>query len=319
MNVKHFQRLHELIQESDEQGLLVKTQGLSGLSGDKLIGILQRLARYQKEIGGGCYLEVGVFQGLTLLSVAKTLSDSPAFGIDSYADGDQNKTILDERIDLNQLDNAHLINRDYEEALEDLEKFIGPGRIGTYFVDGPHDYRSQLTCLQLVRRYLSDSAVVIVDDCNYRHVRLATRDFLVANPEFKLLFEAYSTCHPKNMGDEGQKEAQRGWWNGINVIVRDPQDILDTMYPATLRDRTLYVNEHSVHSIRYGVLAPEAASLVSSILGFRPIAAAKQCIKLLLRARRANRELIGQYASMNTFSEDLPPSRVNRSLTGEDS
>ena len=95
-----------------------------------------------------------------------------------------------------------LIERDYEDALEALGNHIGDTKIGLYFVDGPHDYRSQLMCLLLATPFLSESAVIVVDDCNYPWVRLANRDFLISNPSFKLIFEAYTECHPGNMPEE---------------------------------------------------------------------------------------------------------------------
>ena len=181
-------------------------------------------------------------------------------------------------------------------------------------MDGPHDYRSQLICLQLARRYLSESAAIIVDDCNYPHVRLANRDFLVANPEYKLLFEAYTDRHPLNMSGEDWQQARRGWWNGINVTVRDLDAVLSPMYPPTERDRTLHVNEHAVHSLKRGRLAPVAIGPVSSMIDLRLVAAARHTARLLRRSRRQPAGSTGRYAAMNTFSEGLQRQRANPAL-----
>lgn len=318
--LEHFCRVRELIEEADKHGALHNMQGLTGFSGEKLVGMLQRLARYQHLTNGGCYLEVGVFQGLTLISVASVLGDSSAYGIDNFAQFDpqkENQKIIQERMELNNVRNAVLINQDYEDALENLGRFIGDQKVGVYFFDGPHDYRSQLMGLQLAKRYLGDRGIIVIDDCNYRHVRLANRDFLVANPEFKLLFDAYTKSHPKNMTSTEQDEVRKGWWNGINVIVKDPDMILDPIYPPTLRDRTLYENEHLLHTNKYGVVAPEAVSFVTSILGGRFIRAGRQLIRIISKVRGAKDGLLGQYSSMNTFSESLTADNWNPTIKND--
>jgi len=314
MNLEHFVKIKDIIDESESSGLLMETIGLTGFSGKKLVGMLQRLAIYQKSIDAGCYLEVGVFQGLTLISVASVINRETVFGIDNFSHYDpqgKNQEIIQERTNANNLENVKLINMDYEDAFEGLKKFIGSEKIGTYFIDGPHDYRSQVMCLQLVKPHLSDRAVIVVDDCNYRHVRLANKDFLRTNPEFKMLFETYTTSHPGNMTLKENEKARKGWWNGVNVLVNDPENILDVMYPQTLRDRRLYENEHIVHPAKYGFLAPEAVYLCSFILSFKPIRALKMITRMVAKVRKSDREVIGTYFSMNTYSEKLPHNRFN--------
>ena len=314
MPANHFQTICRLITDAEEQGLLKPSSDLTGLSGEKLTGLIQRLAAYEASLNGGCYLEIGVFQGLSLISTARVLEGTEAFGIDNFSQVDEhglNFQLVRERIAASKVTNATVINMDYEDALEDFSGVLRGKSIGTFFVDGPHDYRSQLVCLQLVRPYLSETAVIVVDDSNYRHVRLANRDFLVANPEFKLMFEAYTRCHPRNMTKEDEGRATRGWWNGVNVIVKDPQNVLDRVFPPTLRDRTLYQNEHLVHSAKYGSLAPEAVALFSAVGSLNVLAAIKSVVKALTKCRRTNRDGVGQYLSANTFSEDLPHNRFN--------
>ena len=198
MEINHFNEIKKIIDKSEDIGLEKKAKDLSGFSGEKLIGTLQRLMQYHNFLNSGCYLEIGVFQGLTLLSVASVIKGN-VYGIDNFSQFDQhneNYNLVIERAKSNDLTNINIINCDYEDALENLNSYIGDQKIGVYFIDGPHDYRSQLVCLQLAKFYLSKYAVIIVDDSNYEHVRLANRDFLLANPEFKLLYEAYTDCQP---------------------------------------------------------------------------------------------------------------------------
>lgn len=250
-SIEHFNRLKELILSSDQDGLLLRANGLSGFSGEKLTGALQRIARSQAVNNLGCYIEVGVFQGLTLLSVASALKDSPVYGIDDFSQLDSqstNENLVRKRAEDNSLNNVHLIKGDYEKVLIDLNTYLDGNYIGTYFIDGPHDYRSQLLCLELIKPFLSDASVIIIDDCNYEHVRLATHDFLKINKSFKLLFEAYTDCHPNNMNEEQLLEAKKGWWNGVNIIAKDVNNVLAPMVPVVDDSRELYYNEHIIHS-----------------------------------------------------------------------
>jgi hypothetical protein len=255
---KFFKIIEKSINESIDKKLLQKDDKvLSGFSGNSLVGTLQRLS---KEIldENTCYLEIGVFQGLTLLSSSMSNKSSSFYGIDNFAFFDKdnkNEKLIKQRKSKLNIENAHLINMDYEDALENLSKYIGDKKIGVYFVDGPHDYRSQLMCLLLAKPFLADNCVILVDDSNYSHVRQANRDFLISNPEFKMVFQSYTKAHPDNLSGKDKEAAVDGWWDGINILVRDKNNELDNFYPPTNRKRTLFENEHSIHASKYPDLA----------------------------------------------------------------
>ena len=317
MSISHFNKIKSLIEDAQNSGLEKTSCNLSGYSGEKLLGALQRIVKYQESVGAGYYLEVGVFQGLTLLSVANVMNGNLAFGIDNFSFFDsekKNQEIIEERAEANGLENYRLINSDYEDALENLESHIGNKKISTYFIDGPHDYRSQLSCLNLAKPYLSDFCVIIIDDCNYEHVRLANRDFLVSNPNYKLIFESYTKCHPTNMKPELLQSAKDGWWNGVNIIVHDPDNVLDAMLPNTVRDRLLYENEHLIHSAKYSFLAPDAVYFIQSIASFKLINAVKLFLKIIINIKKNKRSTKHLFHSLNTFSDELTNGNFNPKL-----
>jgi hypothetical protein len=284
---------------------------LTGLSGNKLLGLLQRCPRLY-DASEACYLEIGIFQGLSLLQVGSANPNMACFGIDNFSQFDpdlRNKSLVLERRQRLALRNVHLIDQDYEDALEQLEREIGTRRVAVYFIDGPHDYRSQLMCLALAMPFLHPRAVIIVDDSNYAHVRQANRDFLRTHPEFKLLFEAYTPSHPGALGGAELTKARDGWWNGINVIVRDPDNELPYSEPPTLRDRTRFLNDNAVHSARHAELAPEALNFVDALLSGR-IHSAGWRLRELIRRRRSLRGLFrDRLPSRNTYSASLPVER----------
>jgi hypothetical protein len=211
-----------IIQNPDDLNILFTHPDLSGFSGRKIIALLQNIAcclDQKNEV----YLEVGVFQGMSLVSVSKVFSGA-TFGIDNFSQFDPDKKNYDlirNHCKKFELNNLNLLNFDFEVALKNLESHLDGKKIGLYFIDGPHDYRSQLMCLLLARPFLSEDAVIVVDDSNYRDVRQANDDFLSINTSFKLVCERYTTSHPSNMSTEEKVTAIDGWWDGINIMVND--------------------------------------------------------------------------------------------------
>jgi hypothetical protein len=303
----HLKTVVDCITEANRKGALADTNGvLLGFSGEALVGTLQRLAN-RTLTNDSCYLEIGVYQGLTLLSSAASSPTNTFFGIDNFAFFDpkgENKQLIVERAEKLKISNAHLINMDYEDALENLQQHIGDKKVSVYFIDGPHDYRSQLMCLLLIKPFLADQAVIIIDDSNYRHVRQANRDFLLTNPEFKLLYQSYTKAHPLNMNDADKSEVVKGWWNGVNIIYRDVNNELDPFFPETIRDRSLYENDHSLHSSQF----PEL------IYFLWKITSVTKTFPLLRILKKTKKEFRGKYRWGNTFSENLLLNDFNRSI-----
>jgi predicted O-methyltransferase YrrM len=300
------EKYKKAIQESISKGLLTeKTDVLTGYSGEKLVGCLQRLSQIAIT-DNSCYVEVGVFQGLTLLSVGQAIPQNSVYGIDNFAFFDpQNKNldIVKERQKKLNLNNVEIVNEDYEDALEQLKKHIGEKQVAVYFIDGPHDYRSQLMCLELIKPYLAENAIILVDDCNYLHVRQANRDFLKINPTFKLLFEAYTNVHPLNLNESDRKLHQKGWWDGVNIIVHDPKNELKEKFPPTIRNRALFENDHATHATKYPEAIPYLLPLVNILGGL--------VYKTAKKLKNKEGILKGKYKAMNTFSEKLPLESFN--------
>ncbi len=308
------QNIAKAIEESDKSGPLISLE-LHGASGGKVIGMLQRLVKLLEP--NECYVEIGVFQGMSLLSTAKANPNIQVFGIDNFAQFDadkKNQKIIDELKNKNGITNSVLINLDFEDALNTLDKYLNGKKIGLYFIDGPHDYRSQLVCLLLAKKYLSDNAIILIDNSNYNHVRQANRDFLESHDEYKLIFEGYSRSHPANLKGKELEEAWKGWLDGINVIVRDKENKLNPMFPDTIRDRTLFFNEHKIHPMRNSVLAWRAAKLSATIKPFQPIMFCAYLLKLFIEVRKRKKSEIEPFPYINSHSEKLPIFNLNKSF-----
>lgn len=316
MDTRYFNKIKSAITTAEKDGLSVELDGLTGYSGKKMVGCLQRLAQLNVN-ENQCYLEVGVYQGMTLLSVAGAIDGKfDAFGIDNFAFFDKegkNFGIVKQRIENLKLHNAKVINLDYEDALHNLKDHLGGKKIGVYFIDGPHDYRSQLVCLLFAKPFLADNAIIIIDDSNYRHVRQANADFLKGHPEFKLVFEAYTHCHPQNMTDTQIDEARDGWWDGINIIVRDKNNMLSPMFPQTFRNRGVYENEHQTHSNRFPESAVQGGYLAEAFYQKKWIKVLKQNYVFLKKFGKKSANT-PDYPFSNTYSNNLPKAKFNDSL-----
>jgi predicted O-methyltransferase YrrM len=317
-NAAYIESVLGAISETESGGLLSDRheQGLDGISGSKTVGLLQRLVRGIAGDASSCYLEVGVFQGLTLISAALETPDVACFGIDNFATLDPDGTnlgIVRQRMATFGTQNAHLINQDFEVALEALDTHIGERKVGVYFVDGPHDYRSQLICLMLIKPFLHENAVIVIDDANYPDVRWSTRDFLLGHREFKLAFDAYSPAHPANMSEDEKPRYEAGWLNGVNVIVHDPADVLDAMLPPTNdHERTMYLNEWLAHRLRLGELAPQALILADAVCSGDAEAEAAARAALSSAYAPDAEMFAARFADRNMYSAGLTESRLNR-------
>lgn len=309
-----FDGVSRAIRDAERDGLLYRAEDgiLDGLSGEKVIGAMQRSAALFGGADDACYLEVGVFQGLTLLSIAASAPDTPCYGVDDFVHFDttgRNFALVKERREKLDVRNAHVIDQDYEDAFADLSAHIGDRRIGVYFVDGGHDYRSQLMCLMVAMPFLHDQCVIFVDDANYRHVRQANRDFLATHPEFALIFEGYTAGHPDTLDESELAASRQGWWNGINVMVRDPERLIGRRLPPTERGRTLYENEHLVHRLAMAEIAPEAVRFAGTLAHGGEIDADLDALRTSARALRERHP--GRLPDKNTYSRDLPASAMN--------
>ena len=305
------ERIVAALHDANEHGSIpfAGQADLTGMSGDRVVAVLQRTLQVFAD-EDACYLEVGTFQGLTLLSVAAAVPETPCYGIDSFVSFDAagtNRSLVERRRSALGLGNAQVIDMDYEDALSAMGRFLRARKVGVYFIDGPHDYRSQLMCLMKSTPWHHLHAVIVVDDCNYRHVRQANADFLACHGEYKLVFEAYTPRHPNNMAAHELADARSGYWNGINVIVRDVEGRLPRRYPPTDRDRQIYVDEHVTLSNRMSALAPAAVQFADAL--FHPWRLPKASVRLLHRYLTRGPRGLGLFPDANTYSEHLP--RVN--------
>ena len=256
------------IMDARRDGMLTTPQDLpQGLSGNCVIGCLQRFVERICSGGKSCYLEVGVFHGRTLCATALVNPDVACFGVDNFSlfnDDATNLQALRERIRANGIRNAFVLEGDAELILPRVKEYTNGLPVGVYFLDAAHDYRSQLMGLLLARPSLAEGGVIVVDDCNYAHVRRANVDFLATNPDYALLCEAYTPAHPCTMDSAARAQAEITWWNGVNILTHDPDWRLERRVPSC-GDSSSYLRMHDIFRHQFAELALDALEFCSTL------------------------------------------------------
>ncbi len=160
------------------------------------------------------YCEIGCYQGSTLIGALLDHPERMAYAIDNFSEFDPVGQNLEKLIDhlskFGLQDQIYFCNQDFEEFFLELREINPEDKIGVYLYDGAHDYRSQLIGLLLVKPFLAEKALIIVDDSNMGTVQQANWDFVAANPECNVLLELPT---PRN--------AYPTFWNGIQILSWD--------------------------------------------------------------------------------------------------
>lgn len=209
------------------------------------------------------YLEIGSFRGFTLIHNAIYNKHTKLIGIDNFSLFDkknQNFNFIKNQIKKNNIKNIEFIKKDFEYA----DRYI-QNKIGVLFVDGAHDYRSQLIALLNYSKYLSNEGIIIIDDCNYYHVRKATFDFLNSNKEFKLIHQKYTNVHIANASLKKRTEIKNGNWNGINILYKGKNSKINQKLKLPKNEKTLielFYDTHQYFRHRYAFNVPEILDLI---------------------------------------------------------
>ncbi|WP_421659442.1 tetratricopeptide repeat protein [Leptothermofonsia sp. ETS-13] len=165
---------------------------------------------------GEVYCEVGCFRGATLIGALLNHPDCMAYAVDNFSEfdplGENQEKLMQNLANFNLEEQVFFCNQDFEAFFADLRELQSCDRIGVYLYDGAHDYRSQLMGLLLVRPFLADRALIIVDDSNWDGVQQANWDFIATHPQCDLLLDLPTpgNGHPS-------------FWNGLQVLSWDTQ------------------------------------------------------------------------------------------------
>jgi predicted O-methyltransferase YrrM len=153
---------------------------------------------------GESYVEVGSFKGLSL--IAAMLGNTGDFvGIDNFSLDEGNRALLEANLRRYGLAGHTILEGDAFALLRGGA--LGVRRVGVYYYDAAHDYRSQVRGLRLIEPYLADGALMIVDDTDWEQVARAMRDYLAGQPH---------AAHLVTL--DGKDRGQPWWWEGVQIL-----------------------------------------------------------------------------------------------------
>ena len=151
------------------------------------------------------YCEVGCFQGATLIGALLDQPDRMAYAVDNFSEFNpwqDNESKLLENIERFNLDEQICFcYQDFEYFFLNLREMGLEEKIGVYFYDGAHDYRSHLMGLLLVRPFLAENALIVTVNSNWQAVQQANRDFKALNPNcqsYNYLFPSKDSKQPRS-------------------------------------------------------------------------------------------------------------------------
>jgi len=175
---------------------------VGGLARENNLALLNLAASCLGE--GESYVEVGSFKGLSL--IAAMLGNTGDFvGIDDFSLSEGSRPLLEANLRRYGLAGHAILEGDAFELLR--RGALGDRRVGVYYYDAAHDYRSQLRGLRLVEPHLAEDALLIVDDTDWPQVARAMRDYLARQPRAELLVKV-----------DGKDHGQPWWWEGVQVL-----------------------------------------------------------------------------------------------------
>lgn len=153
---------------------------------------------------GTAFVNVGVWNGFTLLAGMAGNPDKVCVGIDNFSQFGGPRDAFLERFSRLKSINHQFYDMDYEEYFRTVHQ----GPIGFYIYDGEHSYRNQLKGLQVAEPFFSRQCMVLVDDTNADEPREATLDFISKSSfKYEILFDVTTS-----------RNGHPTFWNGVMLL-----------------------------------------------------------------------------------------------------
>jgi hypothetical protein len=192
---------------------------VAGMTCERKLRLLNRAVSFLPEDRAECYLEVGSYQGKSLISALLRCPGRFAVACDNFSLFDdpvspRNKAALLNNLSRYQLsDQVRFFDCDFRELLANWRR-EGLPSVGVYFYDGAHDEESQYLGIRLAEPLLADQALVIVDDWRYAEDSrsFAEKGTKRAIEESPNRWRIEHVLPARYNGDPDQ------WWNGLAVL-----------------------------------------------------------------------------------------------------
>ena len=201
----------DLLRETNDFADAEHLVDVPGMSSPRVCRLLNGLvARLEP---GEHYLEIGSWQGRTLLSAAAGNAGRLCVACDRFRPysrytglGWRARRALRRNLARHAANRAAIHFYDMRSSTFFRRRRL-EGTVGVYFYDGDHTYAGTRHAIAAAAPWLSARATVLVDDWNVRRIRAATFDGF-ADASVRVLW------HRALHGDH----TERTWWNGLGVF-----------------------------------------------------------------------------------------------------
>jgi predicted O-methyltransferase YrrM len=150
------------------------------------------------------YVEAGSFKGASLIAASHG-KQGDFVGIDDFSMGKASRDRLRDNLDAFGCAHATVLEGDVFDVL--ATGALAGRCIGVYYYDAAHEFEQQLKGLRLVEPYLTDEALLIVDDTDWDVVERAVDEYLATQPHAEELFRI-----------DGKSRGVPHWWEGVRVL-----------------------------------------------------------------------------------------------------
>ena len=188
-----------------------------GMASPKKLKLLNLAVSFLSKDDGECYLEVGTYQGKSLIAALLGNEDRAAIACDNFSEFDSgedpsNVTILKQNLSKYGLsDRVRLYNEDFLTLFRRWKTENLPS-VGVYFYDGAHDESSQYEAIRSVESLLSDRALIIVDDWRSESGSFAEAGTKRAISQSRHGWSIQWVLPSRYNGDLAM------WWNGVAIL-----------------------------------------------------------------------------------------------------
>lgn len=153
-----------------------------------------------------CYVNVGVWNGFTLFCGMAGNEDKRCVGIDNFSQFGGPREAFLQQFNLLKSETSEFHEMDYRKYFDGMHS----RKIGLYFYDGHHSEENQYLGLKIAEPYLSEDALILIDDTNNRGVIQGTNRYIrESRLKFRLVarFKTSHNFHPT-------------FWNGLILMQR---------------------------------------------------------------------------------------------------
>ena len=160
------------------------------------------------------YCEVGCFQGASLIGAMLGHPDKMAYAVDDFSEFESFeysfKKLIENLHNFELDEQVIFCEQDFEQFFFELKESQLSPKFGIYFYDGYPDYRSQLMGLLLVKPFLADCSIIVLNNCKWEAAHQASLDFIATHDQSRLLLDL-TTSQDDNFLVE----------NGLQIIAWD--------------------------------------------------------------------------------------------------